>query len=157
MCSQEREVSANPFSVFGSQAHSSVVKPMKDTDLLSSTGKLVRDTDFFSGVGKPVRGVESFSNVERSLSNGERNRELESVQLSQMEKEKILSERRSFHESLEKEADRAFQRDFVAQTRLSEAQAERDRNGWERRNADIALYETSRQLESQRMELYQAN
>ena len=32
-----------------------------------------------------------------------------------------------------------------------------DRRDWERRNADIALYETGRQLESHWMELYQAN
>ena len=32
-----------------------------------------------------------------------------------------------------------------------------DRRNWEIRNADIALYETVRQLESQRLELYQAN
>ena len=40
---------------------------------------------------------------------------------------------------------------------LSEAQAEIDRKERERRNTDIALYESSRQLESQKMELYQAN
>ena len=102
--SQEREVSAGPHSVCGSQAASSsqrqqafsnVVKPVRDTDLL--------------GMGKPVRGVESFSHVEWSLSNGKRNRELESVQLSQMDKEKILSEQRSLHEYVEKNAERAFQ------------------------------------------------
>ena len=48
----DREVSANPFSVPGSQAHSSVERPM-------------RDTDVFSNTGKPVRGVVSLSNVER--------------------------------------------------------------------------------------------
>ena len=64
---------------------------MQDTDLFSSTGKLVCDTHLFSSVGKAVRGVESFSNVERSLSKGKRNRVLESVQLSQVEKDKILS------------------------------------------------------------------
>ena len=31
-----------------------------------------------------------------------------------------------------------------------------DRREWERRNADIYLYETGWQLESQKMELYQA-
>ena len=50
-----------------------------------------------------------------------------------------------------------FQGEFAAQTRLSEAQAEIDRRERERRNADIYLYETGRQLESQRMEHYQAN
>ena len=80
---------------------------------------------------------------------GERDREFEIVQLSQMEKEKILSEQRSFHEYLEKGAERAFQGKFEAQKRLSEAQAEIDSREWERRNADVALCETSRQLESQ--------
>ena len=28
---------------------------------------------------------------------------------------------------------------------------------WERRNSDVALYETNQQLESHRLELYQAN
>ena len=36
-------------------------------------------------------------------------------------------------------------------------QSEIDRGEWERRNADIALYETTRHLESQRVEPYQAN
>ena len=53
------------------------VNPWQNTDLKS--------------IGKPVRGVESFSSVERSLSKGERDREFESVQLSQLEEEKIVS------------------------------------------------------------------
>ena len=77
--SQEREVN-------GSQAHSSVERPMRGTDL-------------FASIGKPVRSVEPSSNVERSLSNGKRNRELESVQLSQMVIEKILSEQKSLQEN----------------------------------------------------------
>ena len=40
--------------------------------------------------------------------------------------------------------------------RLSQAQADLDRREWERRNADIDLCETGMQLQSQRMELYQA-
>ena len=34
---------------------------------------------------------------------------------------------------------------------------EMDRGSWERRNSDIALYETNQQFESQRLALYQAN
>ena len=64
------------------------VSAMQDTDLFTSIGKSVSDTDLL-GIGKRVRGVESFSNVERSLSKGKRNRELESVQLSQIEKGEI--------------------------------------------------------------------
>ena len=50
----------------------------------------------------------------------------------------------------------AFQGE-CSRDRLSEAEAEMDRRNWEQRNADIALCETKRQLESQRLELYQAN
>ena len=46
---------------------------------------------------------------------------------------------------------------IAAQTRLTEAKAEVDRREWERRNADVAFYGTGRQLESQRMELCQAD
>ena len=96
LLSQEREVSAIAFSVFSSQAHSSVERP-------------VRDMDPFSSVGKPVRDVEPLSSFERPLLKGKRTRDLESVQLSQMEMERILSEQKSLHEYLEKEAERAFQ------------------------------------------------
>ena len=77
------------------QASSSVVNPWQDTDL-RSTEKL-------------ARGVESFSSFEKPLLKGRRDRELESVQLSQIEKERILSEQKSLHEYLEKEAESAFQ------------------------------------------------
>ena len=39
--SQDREVSATPSSVSGSQAHSSAERPMRDTDLFSSFGRPV--------------------------------------------------------------------------------------------------------------------
>ena len=114
--SEEREVNANPFCVYGSETHSSVESSM-------------RDRDPFSSIEKPVRDVMSFSSFERLLLKGERNRELKSVQLSHMEKERTL-------------------------TRLSDAQAELDRREWERRKAEIALHENGRQLESQRMKLH---
>ena len=51
----------------------------------SSVKRPMRDVGPFSSIGKLVRCLESFSNVERSLSKGDRNRELESAQVSQME------------------------------------------------------------------------
>ena len=60
-------------------------KPMRDTDLSSNTRKHVHDADLFSSIGKPVRGVESFSLVEIYVETP-RNRDLVSVQLSQIEK-----------------------------------------------------------------------
>ena len=41
--------------------------------------------------------------------------------------------------------------------RLSEAEAEMDRRTWEQRNAYIALCETKRQFDTQRLELFHAN
>ena len=104
-----------------------------------------------------LRQVEPFSSFGKPLSKGKRNRDLESVQDSQLIRERILSEQRDIHDFFEKKADDTFQRECEAQTSLSEAQSELDRREWRIRNADIALYETGMQLESQRMELYQAN
>ena len=50
-----------------------------------------------------MRDAEPFSSFEKPLSEGERNRELDSVQLSQMEKDRILSEK----------GDRAFQGEIL--------------------------------------------
>ena len=94
-----------------------------------------------------MRGDESSSSVEGTLSRGKRDRDLERVH--------ILSERRNLHAYLEKKAELAFQGDCAAQKRLSEA--EMDIRNEEQRNADIALFETNRELESRRLELYQAN
>ena len=65
----------------------------------------------------------------------------------------FLSERRNPHGYLEKKAELAFQGDCAAQKRFSEA--DMDRINWEQRFVDIALNETNRELESQRLELYQ--
>ena len=53
--------------------------------------------------------------------------------------------------------DHAFQGECAPQKRLSDAQSELVRRERRIENADIALYETGMQLQSQRMELYQAN
>ena len=77
--------------------------------------------------------------------------------VSQQERETILSEQRDLHNFLERKADQAFQGECAAQTKLSEAQSELDRREWKMQNADRALYDTGIQLQSQRMELDQAN
>ena len=96
-----------------------------------------------------MRGSESISSVEGALSKGKKDRDLESAQ--------TLSERRNLHLSLERKAEFAVQGECAAQKRSSEAEAEMDIRNWEQRNADIAGYETNRELESQRLEVYQAN
>ena len=50
--------------------------------------------------GEPVRDAESFSSFEKPLLKGKRNREMENVQLSQMGKERILSEQNTLHDFL---------------------------------------------------------
>ena len=45
----------------------------------------------------------------------------------------------------------------MAQQRLHEAEADVVVKHWEKRNADIALYETHQELKSQRLQLQQAN
>ena len=81
--SQEREVSAIPFSASCSQTHSSMDKSRRDVEQLSSFGK--------------------------PLSKSKRNRDLEIVQDSQMERGRILSEQRDLRGFPEKKADHAFQ------------------------------------------------
>ena len=87
-----------------------------------------------------MRGVESFSIVERSMWKSKRNRELESVQDSQMER--ILSQQKNIHDFLEKKKlIELFKENLRLRQRLSEAHAELDRREWRMRNADIVLYE----------------
>ena len=146
---QELEASANPFGVSGFRQQAAASRSKCGKSLARHRFKEFRETC--------ARCVEPFPSVEKSLSKGKRDRDFESVQLSLKEKGKIPSERRSLHEYFDKKAECVFQGEFAAQTRLSEVQTEIDRKGWQRRNADIALYETNRQHEFLRVELYQAN
>ena len=58
--------------------------------------------------------------------------------------------------TLEKKAELAVKGEGAAQKRSSESEAEMDRRNWEQRNAVVALHETNRELEFQRLELCQA-
>ena len=99
--------------------------------------------DMWSSTRKLGRGNESISSVEGTLSSGKGDRDLESVQ--------TLSERRNLQAYLEQRAELAAQRECAALIRLSEAEAEVDITNWEQSFADLALYETNRELESQRI------
>ena len=101
--------------------------------------------DMWSRTRKLVRG--SASNA--SLEGRKKDRDLESVQ--------TLSEGQNLHVYLEQKAEMAVPGECAAQRRLSEAEADMDKRNWEQRSADIALYETNQKLESQRLELHQAN
>ena len=96
-----------------------------------------------------MRGNASNASVEGTLSRGERDRDLESVQ--------TLIKRRNLHVYLEQKAVLAVQRECAAQRRQSEAETDMDIRNWEQRNSDIAICKTNRELESQRLELYQVN
>ena len=139
--SQEREVSAIVFSVSGSRTHSSVLIP-------------IRDTVLFSNIGRSVRDVDSCSSLEEPLSKGKRSRELESVQLSQVESGRILSARKkAFINSLTRKLIEVLQENL----QLRHDYLKYRMNWTEEIGKDemlILLYETGRQLESQWMELY---
>ena len=79
---------------------------------------------------------------EETYSKGTRDRDLESV--------RTLSERKDLHVYLEQKADLAVRQECAAQRRLSEADADMETRKWEKRSSDMALYETNRELESQR-------
>ena len=85
----------------------------------------------------------------KELCRNEKETDLESVQ--------TLSERRHLHAHLEQKGELAVQGKCAAQKRLSEAESEMDMKIWEQSDADIALSGTNRELESQRLELYQTN
>ena len=94
--------------------------------------------DMWFRTWKLVRGNSSNASVEGTLSRGKRDRDWD-VQ--------TLSQRRNLHVYLEQKAELA----------VSEAEADMDIWNWEQRNYGIAVFETNRELESQRLELYQAN
>ena len=83
-----------------------------------------------------------------------RDREFGSV--SSREQERFLSERdKIIHGYHEREARGARQGENRAQRKLSEAEMERDRMIWDKRNSDwAAMYGINSQLESQKTELH---
>ena len=134
---QVRAVSSNHFCVSGfqQQAATSGSQPQASSSVINAD---------FSSTRKLVRGDETIASVEGTLSRGKRDRDLESAQ--------TLSERRNLHAHLEQKVELAVPGECAAQKRLSGAEAEMDMRNWEPRNADIALHETNRELESQRLE-----
>ena len=96
-----------------------------------------------------MRGDESISSVEGTLSRGKRDR-IWKVCIPCAKGEISMP-------TLKRKLNELVQGECVAQKKLFEAEAEMDIRIWEQRNADIALYETNRELNSQRLELHQAN
>ena len=99
---------------------------------------------------KLFRGdVSNITSVGETYSNGISDRDLESV--------RTLSERKDLHVYIEQKADLAVQQECAALRRLSDAEADMETRKWEKTSSDLALYETNRELESRRLELYQAH
>ena len=89
-----------------------------------------------------MRGSASNASIEGTLSRGERERDLESVQ--------TLSDRQNYHVYLEQKSELAVQGECAPQRRFSEAEADMETRNWEPRHKE-------RELESRRLELYHAN
>ena len=70
---------------------------------------------------------------------------------------RTLSERQDLHVYLGQKADLAVRQECAAQRRLSEAEADMETREWEKRSSYMDLYEINRELESLRLELYQAH
>ena len=77
-----------------------------------------------------------------------RDRDVKSVQR--------LSNRQHHHDYLGRKAELAVRGESAAHRRLTE-EADLEIRRWEQKSSEIALYETRRELESQRLELHQAN
>ena len=73
-----------------------------------------------------------------------------------MKKKELCLRGRLFSNTLKRKEERALQGESTAQKRLSDGEVEMDRKSCERINSFLALNETNQQLESQRLELYQA-
>ena len=124
-------------TVARSEHQASVVNPWLGADTWSSTRKL-------------MRGNESLSSVEGTLSRGKRDQDLEGLQ--------TLSERRNLHVYLEQKAEWAVQGECQAQKKTIWGWSTNlTKRNWEQRCSDTALYETDRELASQRLELCEAN
>ena len=96
-----------------------------------------------------MQSSASNASVEGTLLRGKRDRDLESWQ--------TVFERRNLHVYWKQKADSVVHGESASQRRLSEAEADVYPRNREQKNADVALCETNRELESQRLELYQAN
>ena len=67
------------------------------------------------------------------------------------------SDRQNLHNYLERKAESAVRGENAAQKRLFEAEADMEIRRWKQTGSEIALCETHRELESQRLQLQQAN
>ena len=96
-----------------------------------------------------MQGNEFVANVEESMLRGKRDHNLDSVS--------TMSDKQNLHEYLERKAESAVRGEIAAHKRLCEAEAGMEMRRWEQKNSEVALYESHRELESQRLQLHQAH
>ena len=99
--------------------------------------------------GELVRGNNPVARVEESEFKGKRDHDSKSVRTS--------SNKQNLHKYLERKAGSDVRRENASQKRLSEAEADMEIRRWEQKSSEVALYETHRELESQRLHLHPAN
>ena len=146
------EVNTNPLDVSGfrQQAVASGGKRWQAAPMIFNSGESLAKTQRY-GVRRNL--CEVLSHFQMSKNRCDKVNEIENSRMCNFLK---CLDKRSLHEYLEKKAERAFEGEFAAQKRCFEVQAGMDGGEWQRQNAEIPLYETSRQLQSQKMELSQA-
>ena len=96
-----------------------------------------------------MRGNNPVARVEESEFKGKRDHNSKSVRTS--------SDKQNLHKYLERKAGSPVRRENASQKRLSEAEADTEIRRWEQKSSEVALYETHRELESQRLHLHPAN
>ena len=139
--SSRKSAAGTVLTVFGSSAGHSFGKPQRDC---------VSETSLLSQLAGPrVLGSGSVSTTDQPLMTGKRDRG-ESIFQS-------MRDRENLQKILERKAESSIQGENEAQKKLSEIEADVDIRRWEQRSSEIALHESYRELETQRLQVLQAN
>ena len=127
--------------MFGSSAGHSFGKPQRDC---------VSETSLLSQLAVPRGlGSGSVSTTDEPLMTGKRDRG-ESIGQS-------MRDRENLHKILERKAESSIQGENEAQKNYQRLKADVEIRRWEQRSSEIALHESYRELETQRLQLLQAN
>ena len=96
-----------------------------------------------------MRGNDPVARVEESVFKGRRDHDSNSVRTSW--------DKQHLHKYLKRKAESAAREENAVPKRLSEAEADMEIGRWEVTSSAVVLCETHRELESQRLQLHQAN
>ena len=98
---------------------------------------------------------QSVGSNEKSLLKGKRDREYERV--LHTEQERFMSEKRNVHDTFKEKPEELFKVHVWLIEDSLKLKWEWTGKVWERRNLDMALHETNRQLKPENIELYHTN